>query len=413
MSKKRKGVYREKDKLPTDDEGYADYTDTLVKVNDHTYAVHELLGRGQFGSVFRATRDGKEYALKTINSISFGQAGSDVFEVRDETRQEIRIMSELNDKCSCGEGDFKFPTLMRMVEATNPEKKEIWSRKTTKKDLYSIFIVMPFIKGMDLYKYSATIKKPSQPEFLNICWQICSAMKCLHDHGVVHRDMKLENIMIDDDMNVTIVDFGLACTSENSFGNCGTSWGNALSQPPELAAYDVPKEERLKYNKFKCEIYSVGVVLDDFATRTMHPFVLRDVITGMMHTTPSQRTPLNQCIDAIAAKLDACDTYQPTRECSRAFDQKSSTIIDKTLNFIGLLEYRDHNKTVQCVATRASGGRCTRTARDDGFRCWQHYRSSSGVAPTKEVQNQMKNEPALMARLHAMDDAELRSQHLR
>ena len=69
---------------------------------------------------------------------------------------------------------------------------------------------MELIQGKELFKLLS--KKKHFPEFsaAKILHQICSAVKYLHERGIVHRDIKTENIIVDSYCNAKLIDFGLA-----------------------------------------------------------------------------------------------------------------------------------------------------------------------------------------------------------
>ena len=75
---------------------------------------------------------------------------------------------------------------------------------------------MPFIKGGELYKFLKQQKRLSEEVVKFFAAQIALAVGYLHSKGIMHRDLKLENILVDETGYLKIIDYGLAKTlSEN------------------------------------------------------------------------------------------------------------------------------------------------------------------------------------------------------
>ena len=77
-----------------------------------------------------------------------------------------------------------------------------------------LIMVLPFFPGRDLYRFMRAHKNPkghlSEYEAWVITSQLIKALKTVHSHNILHRDIKPENIMLDDDLNIALSDFGLA-----------------------------------------------------------------------------------------------------------------------------------------------------------------------------------------------------------
>lgn len=75
-------------------------------------------------------------------------------------------------------------------------------------------MVFPYFPGRDLYRYMRAHKNPkghlSEYEAWAITKQLIQALKTCHNVNILHRDIKPENIMLDDELNIALSDFGLA-----------------------------------------------------------------------------------------------------------------------------------------------------------------------------------------------------------
>ena len=73
-----------------------------------------------------------------------------------------------------------------------------------------IYIVTEYASRGDIFDYLVTNGKMSEPEARHIFVQIVSAVKYCHSHGVVHRDLKAENLLLDSESNIKLADFGFS-----------------------------------------------------------------------------------------------------------------------------------------------------------------------------------------------------------
>ena len=126
------------------------------------------------------------------------------------------------------------------------------------------FIVMEYIRGRTLKDYlrEAGPLTPAEAAFVMI--QICQGIDHAHQHGIIHRDLKSQNIMIDDELNVKITDFGIALSSnEADMTQTNTIMGSVHYLAPELARGSLATPAS--------DIYSLGILLYEFLTGTV-PF---------------------------------------------------------------------------------------------------------------------------------------------
>jgi len=131
------------------------------------------------------------------------------------------------------------------------------------------FFIMEFIDGIDLARLMSEGQLPLQKK-LDICVQICKALSYAHKNGVIHRDVKPGNIIVDQDFNVKVLDFGIALFFESkSPGDDSATTPNAVGlqdgserdvmgtlnyMAPELNA-SAAKATALS------DIYSLGVIM--------------------------------------------------------------------------------------------------------------------------------------------------------
>ncbi|WP_251546280.1 Stk1 family PASTA domain-containing Ser/Thr kinase [Limosilactobacillus caecicola] len=121
------------------------------------------------------------------------------------------------------------------------------------------YMVMQYVEGTDLKKYIAQHYPIPLPQVLNIMEQVLSAVESAHEHGIIHRDLKPQNILIDQNKNLKITDFGIATASfDNSLTQTNTLVGSVHYLSPEQARGSVATKQS--------DIYSLGIILYELLT---------------------------------------------------------------------------------------------------------------------------------------------------
>jgi tetratricopeptide (TPR) repeat protein len=160
----------------------------------------------------------------------------------------------------------------------------ILARKVTHKNVLRIydiaeaegvkFMSMPFIEGKDL-KAIITEQGPLDiDEAVRIASQVLEALKSAHDAGVIHRDLKPQNIMIDQEGTVSVADFGIAKSADAG----GMTVTGQIVGTPE---YMSPEQAEGKEVDFRTDLYSFGLVLYEMLTGDV-PFKADSIISTLM-----------------------------------------------------------------------------------------------------------------------------------
>ena len=166
-----------------------------------SYDVGPLLGRGGFANVFSARRrsDGLRVALKVIDTTRLGPA------------ELARVQRELevHEEVSRPPGH---PNVVQLL--------------THFKDTGRVFLVLEFCPNGDLYKYLRRQGSLREGEARDLTRQLLEGLSYLHDRSIVHRDLKLSNLLVGVDGALKIADFGLAARlqmpDEEHYTLCGT-----------------------------------------------------------------------------------------------------------------------------------------------------------------------------------------------
>ncbi|XVF35669.1 hypothetical protein REPUB_Repub18cG0166100 [Reevesia pubescens] len=191
------------------------------------YEMGRMLGKGTFAKVYygKELTSGESVAIKVIS--------------KDQVKKEF-MMEQIKREIS----------VMRLVRHPNiVELKEVMATKT------KIFFVMEYVRGGELFAKVARgkLKEDAARKYFQ---QLISAVDFCHSRGVSHRDLKPENLLLDENEDLKISDFGLSALPEQLRNDgllhtqCGTP------------AYVAPEVLRKKgYDGSKADIWSCGVIL--------------------------------------------------------------------------------------------------------------------------------------------------------
>ncbi len=252
------------------------------------YVMLNELGRGGMGIVYRAWQADlrRIVALKVLPS-ELADA-----EERARFEREARVAAQLNHS-----------NIVHVHECGQIDGKP--------------YFTMDYIQGKPL---SALIKEGglNSRKALEIGAQAAMALQFAHEHGVVHRDVKPANILVDAQGRPFLVDFGLAkSTADFSMTTTGMVMGSPYFMSPEQA------QGRTKEIDRRSDIYSLGAVLYQALTGR-HPFEaddfgrLFDMIREERPRPPSERVKgLSKDLDAVILK---CLEKKPERRYAHAFD---------------------------------------------------------------------------------------------
>ncbi|UOQ93174.1 Stk1 family PASTA domain-containing Ser/Thr kinase [Halobacillus shinanisalinarum] len=173
-------------------------------------------------------------------------------------------------------------------------------------DLY--FMAMEYVDGMTLKQYIQKNSPIDVADAIDIIRQVTSAMAHAHDNGIVHRDIKPQNILIDHYGQVKVTDFGIAMALS----------ATALTQTNSVLGsvhYLSPEQARGGMATKKSDIYSLGIVLFELLTGRL-PFSgespVAIALKHLQHDTPSLKrwiADLPQSVENIVLKATAKDPF--------------------------------------------------------------------------------------------------------
>jgi eukaryotic-like serine/threonine-protein kinase len=249
--------------------------DRLVGQTLGRYLVVEKLGEGGMGVVFKATDEklGRSVALKVLGDAVAGDP-----ERRRRFLREARMSAALTHA--------NIATLYDIGEADGGD----------------IYIAMELAPGTTLRRRMAGGLNVASA--LRVAVQIAQALAKAHAHGIVHRDLKPENVMVSDDLDVKILDFGLAKpmdmdAAEPAQSSLVTEGARLLGTP----GYMSPEQAGGHALDARTDIFAFGVVLYEMTTGT-RPFSGASAMETLIATSRDEPLRPSKSAPSVGRELE-------------------------------------------------------------------------------------------------------------
>ena len=252
------------------------------------YEIRERLGTGGMGSVYRA-RDrelDRSVAIKVVRPELAEQS-----DILRRFKQELILARQVTHK-----------NVIRIFDLGD--------------DSGIKFITMEYIEGQSLKSMMDERGKMSYPESAGIVQQVCLALEAAHTEGVVHRDLKPHNIMVDKLGKIVVMDFGIA----RSVSVPGMTMTGALVGTPE---YMSPEQVRGDHVDARSDLFSLGIIYYELLTGKK-PYSGGSAESAMFRRTVERATPplemdpqVPRYLSEVVAKClekDVHERYQTAHE---------------------------------------------------------------------------------------------------
>jgi len=231
------------------------------------YEILQLLGEGGMGAVYKATdRElDRPVALKLIRPELAANPS-----ILARFKQELLLAHQVTHK-----------NVIRIYDLGDADGVK--------------FITMEFVEGEDLRTLIQEHKKFSPEQAVEIIQQVCRALEAAHAVGVIHRDLKPQNVMRDASGRILVMDFGLARTLEGD----GMTQSGALVGTME---YMSPEQALAKNLDQRSDLFSLGLILYELLTGET-PFRADSAIASLIRRTSERAIPVSDHDGTIPTAL--------------------------------------------------------------------------------------------------------------
>lgn len=256
------------------------------------YRIIQLLGEGGMGAVYKAEDREltRTVALKVIRpELARNQA------IVERFKHELRLSHQVTHR-----------NVTRIYDLGESEGVK--------------FITMEYIEGQDLRSLIFEKRKLPPPEAVDIIRQVCRALEAAHSVGVIHRDLKPQNIIRDKTGRVVVMDFGLART----VGGDGMTRTGALVGTME---YMSPEQALGKELDQRSDLFALGLILYELLTGKM-PYEADSAIASLLKRTQERAVPVSDHDAAIPGALSGIVSKCLERDPNQRYQNAGEILAD-------------------------------------------------------------------------------------
>ena len=211
-------------------------------------------------------------------------------------------------------------------------------------DMGNYYIVMELVEGITLKEYISKKGKLSVREATSIAIQVCMGLAAAHQAGIVHRDVKPQNIIISTDGKVKVTDFGIARAASSN-----TISANAMGS----VHYSSPEQVRGGYSDSRADIYSLGITLYEMVTGRVPFDGETTVAIAIKHLQdemdpPSKYAPdLPYSLEQIIYKCTQKSVDRRYQSMNDVINDLKHSLVEPDGRFVTLAPLSDHARTVE------------------------------------------------------------------
>lgn len=266
----------------------------IGKILDDRYEIIELIGSGGMANVYKALC----HRLNRYDAVKI---------MRDETAANTELRRRFRAE-SQAVAMLSHPNIVSVYDVSHSDDVE--------------YIVMELIDGITLKQYLQKKSVLDPSEVLDFTIQTAKALEHAHSKGIIHRDIKPQNIMLLKDGMIKVADFGIASLENTVEENNGETVGSVHYIAPEQARGEAPDA--------RSDIYSLGIVMYEMLTGRLPYVGNSDVEVAVKHMNTDPVTPRDIvpsipeeleriCLKAMNSNID--ERYQTASEMLADLEQ--------------------------------------------------------------------------------------------
>ncbi len=213
---------------------------------DERYEIVDVVGSGGMSIVYKA----KDHRLKRFVAIKV---------LKPEFSNDMNFVSKFRVEAQASAG-LAHPNIVNVYDVCEDD------------GLY--FIVMELVEGITLKDYIAQVGRLSMDMAIDFSIQIASGLEAAHEHHIIHRDIKPQNIIVSKNGNIKVTDFGIAkAATSNTMSTTGMGSVHYIS----------PEQARGGYSDERSDIYSLGITMYEMVTGRVPFEGDNNVSVALMH----------------------------------------------------------------------------------------------------------------------------------
>lgn len=240
------------------------------------YAKIRTIGKGSYGYavLVREKSTGKLYVMKVIDVSKMER------QQKEDALNEIHVLRALHH-----------PFIITYVESFLDKR--------------CLCIVMEYAEGGDLYSFLSRLKakqeQPTEKQVTEWFTQLCLALKYVHDHKVLHRDLKSQNVFLTAKGEVKLGDFGISRVLQSTYDCASTVIGTPYYLSPEMCQ-EKPYNQKSDIWSLGCLLYEMMSLRHAFVGKSLKALVVK-ILEGRYDPVPAYFSPqLSGLLGELLAK---------------------------------------------------------------------------------------------------------------
>ena len=257
---------------------------------DERYEIIDIVGTGGMSTVYRA----KDHRLKRFVAVKV---------LKREYSNDMNFVTKFRAEAQSTAG-LTHPNIVSVYDVCE--------------DAGRYFIVMELVEGITLKEYINLNGRLSMDQAIDFSLQIASGLEAAHEHHVIHRDIKPQNIIVSKNGNLKVTDFGIAkAATSNTMSTAGMGSVHYIS----------PEQARGGYSDERSDIYSLGITMYEMVTGRVPFEGESNVAIALMHIQ-NEITPPRELYPDIYSSLEKVILKATQKKPERRYLTAAALIAD-------------------------------------------------------------------------------------